>query len=144
MEHNFNSRPRMRANLSGACVRSTAASFQLPPSHEGERPGPRSWLRYEQFQLPPSHEGERWPPAPSTPSQYFNSRPRMRANFKATRSELSAFRKFQLPPSHEGEPRGRPTAAGRPLFQLPPSHEGEHDYTVRVWPYTIISTPALA
>ena len=33
----FNSRPRMRANLTGALDSTQAQLFQLPPSHEGER-----------------------------------------------------------------------------------------------------------
>ena len=71
----------MRANFVKILV-CLLTIFQLPPSHEGERHVPAIRNCTSSFQLPPSHEGEHSLYFRACGVLNFNSRPRMRANYR--------------------------------------------------------------
>ena len=93
-----------------APVLSVDSSFQLPPSHEGERRWTRSrraWCAH--FNSRPRMRANQHIVARRNGLRHFNSRPRMRANSDFLKI-YKPNSKFQLPPSHEGEP-GQPRSA---------------------------------
>ena len=123
-------------------MNNSQASFQLPPSHEGEPRGRGDDREHDYFNSRPRMRANLHRIGVILFIMDFNSRPRMRANLESLKP-VQRETLFQLPPSHEGE-RGRLIQfSGADHFNSRPRMRANRIASLPLVSYHI-STPALA